>query len=108
MMSSALVILLLAAAPNSAAKSRDAYARCLKDVVKASAEKKLEAVAFDAALASACKSEEGLFKASMISSHIGMGMKRDHAEKALVEEIADYRTMVKEDFKAALADAPKP
>jgi heme oxygenase len=108
MISSALAMLLLAAAPNGAAQSREAYARCLKDVVISSVEKKLEAVAFDAALASACRDKETLFKTQMISADMGMGIKRPSAEKAMSEEIADYRNMAKEDFKAALADSPKP
>jgi heme oxygenase len=108
MISSALAMLLFAAAPNSAAQSREAYARCLKDVVISSVEKKLEAVAFDAALAPACRDKESSFKATMISADVGMGIKRASAEKAMSEEITDYRNTAKEDFKAALAEAPKP
>lgn len=108
MISSALALMLLAAAPNSATQSREAYARCLKEVVKTSVEKKLEAVAFDSALASACRDKETLFKTNMISADLAMGLKRASSEKAMSEEIADYRTMAKEDFKAALAEAPKP
>ena len=108
MISSALVILLLAAAPNGAAQSREAYARCLKEVVKTSAEKQLEAVAFDSALASACRDKENLFKTNMISSEVAMGVKRAVSEKSMVEEISSYRTMAKEDFQAAVAEAPKP
>jgi hypothetical protein len=108
MISSALAMLLLAAAPNGAAQSREAYARCLKDVVKASVEKKLEAVAFDTALASACRDKETTFKINMVSSEVAMGIKRTVSEKGMADEIADYRNTAKEDFQAALADAPKP
>jgi hypothetical protein len=108
MISSALAMLLLAAAPNTAAQSREAYARCLKDVVRTSAEKKLEAVAFETELASACKDKEATFKTHLLSADMALGMKRAASEKALAEQISDYRAMAKEDFQAALADGNSP
>jgi hypothetical protein len=44
----------------------------------------------------------------MISSEVAMGIKRTVSEKGMADEIADYRNTAKEDFQAALADAPKP
>jgi hypothetical protein len=107
MISVALAALLLA--PSSApAQSREAYARCLKELVRTSSEKKMEAAAFEAALAAACRDKEALFKNAMISSEVGLGVKRAVAEKGIAEEIADYRSMAKEDYQATLASAPAP
>jgi hypothetical protein len=110
MISSALAMLLLvvAAGKNPAAQTREGYARCLKDFVRASAEKKMDAAAFETALAAACRDKEALFKNTMVSSEVGLGVKRAVAEKGIQEEISDYRTMAKEDFQAELTLASSP
>ena len=97
--------MLMAAPPppqNAAAQGRESYARCLKDFVRASAEKKMDGPAFDAALAAACRDKETLFKNAMISSEVAMGVKRAVSEKGVLEEISTYRSMAKEDFQAEL------
>ena len=110
MISSALAMLLLVAAAgkNPAAQSREGFARCLKDFVRTSAEKKMEAPAFETALAAACRDKEALFKNTMVSAEVQLGVKRAVAEKGLQEEIKDYRTMAKEDFQAELASSSSP
>ena len=109
MISSAIAMLLVVAAPgNPAAQSREGYARCLKELVRSSVEKKIDASAFDAALAAACRDKEAAFKAAMVGSDVAMGIKRAVAEQGIQSEITDYRSMAKEDFKAELASAPKP
>ncbi len=107
MISVVLASMLLVAAPNSAAQSRDGFARCLKDLVRSSVEKKMEPAAFDTAIAGACQDKMALFKAAMVNSDVAMGMKRAASEKAIGQEIADYIAGAKEDFRAELAAAPK-
>lgn len=107
-MISVVVALLLPVAADSPSKSRDAYARCLKEFVKTSAEKKLDSGAFAAALGGACKDKEALFKNVMVSSEVAMGIKRAVAEKGISDEINDYQSMAKEDYEAELASIPKP
>lgn len=114
MISSALAMLLLMAAPapaagkNPAAQSREGFARCLKDFVRASAEKKMDAAAFESALSAACRDKETLFKNTMVSSEVALGIKRAVAEQGIQGEIADYRAMAKEDFQAELTLASSP
>jgi hypothetical protein len=108
MISAAVAMLLLGAAPEPPAKSREAYARCLKDLARTSLEKKMDAAAFEAALAGACRDKEALFKTSLISSEVAMGVKRAVAEKGIQEEIASYRSETKEGYQAELASAPQP
>ena len=108
MISSVLAMTLLGAAQNATGESREAYARCLKDFVRTSAEKKMDAAAFDAAVASACKDKEALLKSALISSDMAMGLKRAAAEKSTAEQITDYLTMAKEDYRADLSSAEKP
>lgn len=107
MISVALATLLLTAAPNNAAESREAYARCLKDFMRSSLEQKMEAAAFDTALAGACQDKQALFKTTMVNADVAMGMKRPASEKAIAEQIADYVAMAKEDYRAELAATAK-
>lgn len=108
MISSALAMLLLGASQNPTAESREAYARCLKDFVRTSAEQKMDAGAFDTAIASACKDKEALLRTALIKSDLAMGLKQAAAEKSTAEQIADYLTMAKEDYRADLASAENP
>lgn len=108
MISAAVTMLLLVAAPEPPAKSRAAYARCLKDLARTSLEKKLNAAAFDAALAAACRDKEALFKTSLVSAEVAMGVKRAVAEQGILEEIASYRSGAQEEYRAELASAPTP
>ena len=108
MISAAVAMLLLGAAAEPPAKSREAYARCLKDLARTSLEKKMDAAAFDTALAAACRDKEALFKTSLVGSEVAMGVKRAVAERGIQEEIASYRTEAKEGYRAELASAPQP
>ena len=109
MISSAIAILLIFAAPgNSASMSRQGYAKCLQDFARTSAAKKMDVSAFETALAAVCRDKEALFKTTMVDSEVKLGIKRAVAEKGMQQEIADYRLMAKEEFQAELASAPKP
>ena len=87
--------------------SREGYARCLKDLVRKSAEDKVEPTAFDSALAAACRDKEASFKAAMVGEQVSLGIKRTEAERSVLQDIEDYRSGAKEDFRASLT-APKP
>ena len=109
MISSAIAMLLVFAAPgNPASQSREGYARCLKEFVRSSVEKKMDKASFESAFAAACRDKEAAFKAAMVSSEVSMGIKRAVAEQGIQAEITDYRSMAKEDFQTELASAPTP
>jgi D-alanyl-D-alanine dipeptidase len=101
----ALASMLTAASPSS--DSRESFARCVKDFTRASLEQKMEAAAFDAAVANACRDKQALFKTALVNADVAMGLKRAASEKAIGEQIADYISMAKEDYRAELASAPK-
>lgn len=108
MISSALATLVLLAAPAGTAQARESYARCLKDLVRTSVEQKVDTAAFETALATGCKDKEAAFKNANIAADVALGLKRTASEKAMAEEIADYRAMAKEDHQDALkASAPQ-
>lgn len=108
MISLALATILMTAGPGPASQSRDGYARCLKDFIQTSLQQKMEPAAFDAAIATACQDKQALFKSAMIASQMAEGMKRPASEKAIGEEIADYLSMAKEDYRAELAAVKTP
>jgi hypothetical protein len=108
MISSALAMLLAVAAPSATAQNREGFARCLKELVSSSIEKKVDAAGFTAALTGGCRDKEAAFKAALISSDLATGIKRAASEKAASEQIADYRLMAKEDFEAAAKPANTP
>ena len=96
-----LAMLLAAAAPNSTAENREAFARCLKDHVRTSLEQKVSAETFGSSLAAACKDKELALRAALIAADVAMGLKRAASEKSAGEQLSDYRIMAKEDFEAA-------
>ena len=106
MISSAIAMLLMASAPQASQDTRGDYSRCLKDFRKTSLDRKLDAVAVDTAFASACQDKEAVFRAAQIKSGVALGMKRAESEKATSEEIAEYRSLAKEEYRAELASAP--
>lgn len=107
MISIALALTLAAAGGSPSSESREGYARCLKDFMKASLEQKMEPAAFDAAVATACRDKQALFKTALVNADLALGMKRAASEKAIGEQIADYIAMAKEDYRAELASAVK-
>ena len=108
MISLVVALLLPVAADNSAKVSRDVYSKCIKEFVRTSAEKKLDAPGFAAAFNGVCRDQEAAFKKAMVTSEVALGIKRAISEKGVADEVNDYRAMAKEDFEAQLASAPKP
>jgi hypothetical protein len=107
MISIALASIIAVAAGSPSSQGREGYARCLKDFMRASLEQKMEPAAFDTAVANACRDKQLLFKTALVNADVAMGLKRAASEKAVSEQIADYISMAKEDFRAELASAPK-
>jgi hypothetical protein len=105
MISIALALFVAAGSPSS--EGREGYARCLKEFMRSSLEQKMEPAAFDGAVVSACRDKQSLFKTALINADLAMGMKRAASEKAIGEQIADYISMAKEDYRAELASAAK-
>ena len=95
-----IAMFMVAAASNSTADSREAFARCLKDHVRTSLEQKIAADAFGTSLAAACKDKEQTLRSALIAADLAMGLKRAASEKSAGEQISDYRIMAKEDFEA--------
>ena len=108
MISTALALMLLYAGPNATSESREAYARCLKDFVRNSAEQKMEPAAFNTAIVTVCKDKEAALKAALTASDLAMGLKRAASQKSTAEQIADYLSMAKEDYKADFDASSKP
>lgn len=108
MISSSLVLALAVAASNPAANSREAFARCIKDVAKTQAATKADAATFSAALSGACKDQEAAFKSALLSADLKLGMSKAASEKAASEQIADYRLMAKEEFEDSLKTVTTP
>lgn len=105
MISSALAMMLLVAAPDASGQARKDFARCINDFVKQGVEKKMEAAAFDGSVDAACKDKEAAFQAALISGYVSTGVKRPEAERMVVEQIGDYRITAKESFREFAAPA---
>ena len=108
MISSALAMMLLVAAPDASGQARKDFARCINDFVKDGVEKKMEAAAFDGAVDAACKDKEANFRTALVGGYVSTGMKRPEAERVVVEQIADYRITAKEAFREFLPPAETP
>ena len=105
MISSALAMMLLVAAPDASGQARKDFARCINQFVKDGVEKKMEPGAFDGAIDSACKDKEAAFQAALVGGYVSTGVKRPEAERMVVEQIADYRITAKESFREFAAPA---
>jgi hypothetical protein len=103
-----LALALLVSAQNDTADSREAYARCLKSFARTSLEQKMEPGAFDAALGSACKDKEALLKTALTRADLAMGIKAAASSKSTAEQLTDYVSMAKEDYRFEFEAANKP
>jgi hypothetical protein len=96
----ALAILLAAADPGV---PRKAFSTCLREFVTTSAEKKLPTDQFDSQISTACASQEQDFRKTVIASDVSRGISRKTSEQGVSDEIADYLTTAKENYRSALA-----
>jgi len=103
MISSVLAAALLLLAPPDVASLRRAFASCLANHARSSAEKKETPEQFDASLVTTCSSEQQAFRQAVVASDLARGISRKTSEQGVADEIADYLSEAKERFRDALA-----
>ena len=106
MISQVLLIALMASAQGNLASARTSYSKCLGSFTRAQVKEKVEAAAFEAKLATACKTEEAAFRSASIAIDVSAKIARATAEKNATEEIGYIHENAVETFKASLP-APK-
>ena len=107
MISQVLLIALLASAQGSLASARTSYSKCLGSFTRAQVKEGVEVPAFEAKLATACKTEEAAFRAASIATDVAAKIARATAERNATEEIGYIHENAIETFKGSLPDAPK-
>jgi hypothetical protein len=107
MISQVLLIALLAAAQGNLASARTSYSKCLGSFTRAQVKQKVEAAAFEANLATACKTEETAFRAASVSTDVAAKIARATAERNAQEEIGYIHENAVETFKGSF-EAPAP
>jgi hypothetical protein len=107
MISQVLVAALLASAQGNLASARTTYSKCLGSFTRAQVKEKVDPAAFQAKLASACKTEEAAFRAASIATDVAAKIARATAERNATEEIGYIHENAVETFKTSLPDAPK-
>ncbi len=107
MISSAIIFVLLAAAPpavNQAnlAQARQTYSRCLSGLLRTNLKDKVAPDAFEATLTNSCKVEEAAFRQAVVTTDVATGTSRASAEQGANFEIGDIRANTKENYKGYL------
>ena len=92
MISTFLAVSLMAAAPMPAAPQRQQFSSCLRALMNSKLEERMEAAAFETALAAACREQEAAYKAAYIAAAIRAGDSRSVAERDANLEAEDLRT----------------
>ena len=91
--------------PASASEPRKDYSACLVKFSASSADKKLSAQEFDAALPGACASQEAAFRKNVVDSDVSRGISRKTSEQGVDDEVAEYRAETKDRFTSTMAAA---
>jgi hypothetical protein len=107
MISQVLLIALMASAQGNLASARTSYSKCLGGFARAQVKEGADEAAFQAKLATACKSEEASFRAASVASDVAAKIARAAAEQNATEEIGYIHENTIETFKASLPDKPK-
>jgi hypothetical protein len=107
MISQVLLIALMASAQGNLASARTSYSKCLGGFARAQVKEGADEAAFQAKLATACKSEEASFRAASVASDVAAKIARATAEQNATEEIGYIHENAIETFKASLPDQPK-
>jgi hypothetical protein len=108
MISHVLLAALLASAQGNLAAARTSYSKCLGGFVRAQVKEGLDAAAFQAKLATACKAEEAAFRSASIATDVAAKIARATAERNAQEEIGYIHENAVENFKASQpADKPQ-
>lgn len=104
MISYLLALALIWASPSDPNAARRAYSACLEQLVKVNAEKKVPPAEFDALVTTACSDKAEAFRKIMVASDVARGTSRAVAEQGVAEELADYRTSIKDDYRLYVPD----
>ena len=107
MISQVLLTALLMSAQGNLASARTTYSKCLGSFTRAQVKERVEAAAFEAKLATACKAEEAAFRAAAIATDVAAKIARATAERNAQEEIGYIHENAVETFKSSF-DEPKP
>lgn len=106
MISHVLLIALFATAQGNLASARTSYSKCLGSFTRAQAKERAEMEAFEAKLATACKSEEAAFRSASIATDVAAKIARATAERNATEEIGYIHENAIETFKSSI-ETPK-
>ncbi|HEU0133509.1 MAG TPA: hypothetical protein VFR28_01685 [Allosphingosinicella sp.] len=106
MISQVLLIALMASAQGNLASARTSYSKCLGAFARAQVKEGADEAAFQAKLATACKTEEAAFRSASVATDVSAKIARATAEQNATEEIGYIHENAIETFKASLA-APK-
>lgn len=108
MISQVLLVALMASAQGNLASARTTYSRCLGSFTRAQVKERVEAAAFEAKLATACKTEEATFRSASVAVDVAAKIARATAERNAAEEIGYIHENAVETFKSSLdGDAPR-
>ena len=108
MISQVLLIALMASAQGNLASARTSYSKCLGAFARAQVKEGSDEAAFQARLATACKSEEAAFRAASIASDLSAKIAKATAERNATDEIGYIHENAVETFKASVeTPAPK-
>ena len=109
MFSLALVAAFAAAAPaDGMAQPRKAYEECMRKLVDEELKAKSEQTKFEAAMATACATQEVALKSAIVAHYVGMKTPRKEAEQSAVDWVTDLKEGAKDRFKSTLAAAQTP
>jgi hypothetical protein len=102
MISQVLLAALLASAQGNLAAARTTYSKCLGSFTRAQVKERVEAAAFEAKIATACKMEEAAFRAASVATDVAAKIARAAAERNAQEEIGYIHENAVETFKGSL------
>jgi hypothetical protein len=102
MISQVLLIALLASAQGNLASARTSYSKCLGGFARAQVKEGLDEAAFQAKIASACKTEEAAFVAASVATDVSAKIARATAVQNAKEEIGYIHENAVETFKASM------
>lgn len=108
MISQVLLTALLLSAQANLATARTQYSKCLGGFTRAQVKEGADVAAFQAKLATACKTEEATFRAASIATDVAAKIARATAEANANEEIGYIHENAVETFQASLPEPAKP
>ena len=108
MISQVLLAALLASAQGNLASARTSYSKCLGGFARGQIKEGVnDEAAFQAKLATACKTEEAAFRAASVATDVAAKIARATAERNAEEEIGYIHENAVETFQASLPEKPK-